>query len=268
MVDPSTVEVIYAEDEETFKMIAIPSLTAIGFKEDKIYTSENGQEALEQLMTVQRNSGPLLVLLDVRMPIMDGNECAAEIQRRIDSNEISRIPFVAICTAGADKVTTESSPGVRLCLPKPLDRKQVQTVLDAASAWWSSNGSAPAADLNSITVIVANDEPICAMALVASLTVAGACDDNVKQADDCEEMIQELQSSSGSSGPVILCLGNNDWLDTARSTVQGHPKKPFFVCTAAGGAGGKEFDSTLVQSGDQREVVSMLSKGGAHWSRQ
>lgn len=82
-IHPSTIDVIYAEDEEVFRDTTILELLKVGFVRSNIHEADNGLGALDHLARLQLEghpSWPLLVLLDVRMPSMDGRECALQIQ--------------------------------------------------------------------------------------------------------------------------------------------------------------------------------------------
>lgn len=68
--------VLVVEDEDGVRVVAKVSLEAYGYT---VTLAENGKEALEQL---ERSAGRVdLVLLDIAMPVMDGEETMREIQR-------------------------------------------------------------------------------------------------------------------------------------------------------------------------------------------
>ena len=64
-----------------------------GIEDDQIFEAGNGQEALDVLETVWVD----LVLLDLNMPVMDGEEFAVERMKRPD---IMGIPVVVVSTEG------------------------------------------------------------------------------------------------------------------------------------------------------------------------
>ena len=88
----------------------------------KIHTAENGKVALEIL----KNSKISLVLMDIRMPIMDGNEAAKLIK---SDPKISNIPVIA-CTASVIKAEYyENNKDFDSVLYKPVKRDDLLKVL-------------------------------------------------------------------------------------------------------------------------------------------
>ena len=90
----------------------------------QVCRASNGQEALEQVEAC----APDLILLDMRMPVMDGWTFAAELRRRHGH----RIPIV-VCTAAEDARRRGLEVGAVGCLSKPFELEEmlhlVQSVL-------------------------------------------------------------------------------------------------------------------------------------------
>jgi CheY-like chemotaxis protein len=85
-------------------------------------TAHNGREALE---AVRSHPPPAVVLLDLRMPVMSGEQFLAE--READPT-LSGIPVI-VCSATADPPARDRLPGVAAYLSKPADpRELVDTV--------------------------------------------------------------------------------------------------------------------------------------------
>jgi CheY-like chemotaxis protein len=80
----------------------------------------NGREALTLL---ERSRPPCLILLDLMMPVMDGEEFLHEKDRH---PVFSKIP-VCILTAG--KVSTARPRGVEAVLAKPIDEKALMAIV-------------------------------------------------------------------------------------------------------------------------------------------
>ena len=84
----------------------------------------NGVEALSEV--AQAEGGIGLVLLDLRMPVMDGFECA----RRLAAMPEPRVPVV-IMTAEHETRRVERLPGVVTVLYKPLDVTRLDALIEA-----------------------------------------------------------------------------------------------------------------------------------------
>ena len=66
--------VMVVDDEENFREIFQAELAAAGYP---VVTAENGKVAVEKAKALK----PGLILMDVRMPVMDGITAAVEIKR-------------------------------------------------------------------------------------------------------------------------------------------------------------------------------------------
>ena len=105
------------EDNEINLELETEILSEFGFI---IETATNGQIAVEKV----KNSKPgyyALVLTDVQMPIMDGQQAAREI-RKLDDPKLSNIPIIALSANAfeSDKQTSIKS-GINAHLTKPVD---------------------------------------------------------------------------------------------------------------------------------------------------
>jgi CheY-like chemotaxis protein len=90
--------------------------------QDEGYDAElagNGREALDRLEVY--GDRPMLILLDMMMPVMDGRAFIKEMRR---SNDLSRIP-VLVFSAHADLRAVARELGVAGCLTKPLRRDEL-----------------------------------------------------------------------------------------------------------------------------------------------
>jgi CheY-like chemotaxis protein len=107
--------ILIVDDEADF----VASL--VEFLEDEGYavrTAANGPEALEQL-----NSGPppCLVILDLRMPVMSGNEVYAAMQKR---PELASIPILVSSSLDASR-----APAGALFMRKPIKPERMLDVI-------------------------------------------------------------------------------------------------------------------------------------------
>lgn len=122
--DFSGKKVLLAEDIEINQEIANEILNDKGFE---VTIVENGKRAVELLQ--QANAGEYdIVLMDIRMPIMDGYEATRQI-RKLDS-EYRNIPIVAM-TANAFEDDRQMSfrVGMNEHVSKPLEEEQLFSVL-------------------------------------------------------------------------------------------------------------------------------------------
>jgi CheY-like chemotaxis protein len=81
----------------------------------RVHFASNGQEALESL----EKTKPDAVLLDIRMPVMDGRTTLAEIRKRPD---LASLPVIAITASGEAKADHEGHSRFSGFVRKPFSR--------------------------------------------------------------------------------------------------------------------------------------------------
>ncbi|WP_319526724.1 response regulator [uncultured Desulfosarcina sp.] len=103
------IKVLMVDDEAQFRETTRKLLKKRGFE---VIMAGNGREALDQL-----NEQPDVVVLDVRMPDMDGNETLEEMQKQIPG-----LPVIMLTGHGADDNARQSlTQGAFDYLSKPCD---------------------------------------------------------------------------------------------------------------------------------------------------
>jgi len=103
------IKVLMVDDETQFRETTRKLLDKKGFK---TLMAANGREALDQL-----DRQPDVVVLDIRMPDMDGNETLEEIQKRVPG-----LPVIMLTGHGADDSARQSlTQGAFDYLSKPCD---------------------------------------------------------------------------------------------------------------------------------------------------
>ncbi len=111
--------VLVVEDNEFNRRLLGDILAAWG---QQVALADGGLQAL-QLMELQSFD---LVLLDIRMPDIDGIEVARRIRRREQERSEAAVPIIAI-TADVDEATREAclGAGINAVLPKPVNPEQL-----------------------------------------------------------------------------------------------------------------------------------------------
>ncbi|QDE71957.1 two-component system response regulator [Myxococcus xanthus] len=84
----------------------------LSFEGYAVTQAANGQEALA-LLTGPNALRPCLILLDLMMPVMDGEEFVGRIQQE---QRLTELPIILVTASGRGQV-----PGVRAVLKKPFD---------------------------------------------------------------------------------------------------------------------------------------------------
>ncbi|PKN57948.1 MAG: hypothetical protein CVU56_08135 [Deltaproteobacteria bacterium HGW-Deltaproteobacteria-14] len=100
--------VLVADDEDVVRKLLQMMLTALGYT---VVTAANGEEAVRRFM--DDPAGWTLVMLDVQMPVMSGDEALARIAE-ID-------PDVHVLVSSGHRVDAGTAPQARAFLQKPFD---------------------------------------------------------------------------------------------------------------------------------------------------
>jgi CheY-like chemotaxis protein len=109
MTEPDVKTILVVEDNHDLSTLVATVLSEDGYR---VETASNGEEALA---SVQR-AMPDLILLDVKMPVMDGPEFAREFRARFERD----IPII-ILTASGDARTRAEEMGATDWIGKPFD---------------------------------------------------------------------------------------------------------------------------------------------------
>lgn len=106
---PSDLRVLMVDDDAAIRNVVSLALGDEGFN---VICAADGQEALEAI----RRSQPDLILLDMRMPVMDGWAFASAYRQEPPPHA----PIVVL-TAARDAAAVATEIGARECLAKPFD---------------------------------------------------------------------------------------------------------------------------------------------------
>ena len=117
--------ILLAEDNEINRELCTELLTDAGFE---VEGAENGLEAVEKI----KNSQPgdyALILMDIQMPVMDGNLAARAI-RALEDPQLAAIPIVALSANALEEDRKQSmESGMNAHLGKPIQIDQLLGLL-------------------------------------------------------------------------------------------------------------------------------------------
>ncbi len=121
--------VLLVEDNETNTYVAKIILEKVGCV---VSTAENGQEAVDAFSASEPNTFDA-ILMDVRMPVMDGIEATKAI-RALDRPDAASVAIVAM-TADTfdDERKNMLEIGMNYHLPKPIDAQMLYEILQTCS---------------------------------------------------------------------------------------------------------------------------------------
>ena len=112
---------LIVDDEPLIRRQVAETLTNYGF--DRILEAENGKVAVD----LAQAHTPLLIVMDVSMPVMDGITAAGKIGRTIPA------PIVLLtATADPETVTRARTAGVMSYVVKPFRADQLYAAVDLA----------------------------------------------------------------------------------------------------------------------------------------
>ncbi|MEO7558935.1 MAG: response regulator [Nitrosospira sp.] len=145
MSELELVEILLVEDNASDAELTIRALRKKNLANHLVWLKD-GAEALDFLFCTgtyegRSNSQPRLILLDLKMPKVDG----IEVLRRVKSDEhLKAIPVVVMTSSYEDRDIVESYQlGVNSYLVKPVDFEQFLDVVSRAGFYWLLMNKAP-----------------------------------------------------------------------------------------------------------------------------
>jgi CheY-like chemotaxis protein len=89
-----------------------------------VFVARNGQEAID----LAEANEPGLILMDIRMPVMDGLEATRELRKR---NKFAKVPIIALtASVGAEGREKCLKAGCTEHLAKPIQSKELFEAMD------------------------------------------------------------------------------------------------------------------------------------------
>ena len=115
-------KVLIAEDNPKTRLFLKNQLELLGYQVEAV---SNGQAAVDMVSEIK----PTLVIMDVKMPEMDGIDAAKNISAK------TPIPIILITGLSSDEMATKAiESGVFAYLVKPVTKKQLEPAIKLAMA--------------------------------------------------------------------------------------------------------------------------------------
>jgi two-component system, response regulator len=131
--------VLIVEDDPSDRNLARHALRKSKFISE-IVEARDGEEALDIILRRGAYSGrataelPRLVLLDIKLPILDGFDVLAEMRKHPDTQGV---PVVMMTSSRVDKDIAESYRlGANSYVQKPVDFDRFREVLEQIASYW------------------------------------------------------------------------------------------------------------------------------------
>ena len=139
MIDTEPIIVLFVEDDPAHAEIAIRNLNKNNLA-NKIVHVDDGQLALDYLFRQGKYADPVtsprpqLILLDLRLPKVDGLEILARIRK---NQELSTLPVVILTTSMAEKDIAQAYKyHANSYLVKPVDFAKFSDLIKSFGFFW------------------------------------------------------------------------------------------------------------------------------------
>ncbi len=132
-------EILLVDDSSDDVELAIRALKKIHLA-NSIINLVDGQQALDYVFD-ESNSMPRLILLDLKMPKVDGLEVLAKLK---SSERTRRIPVVVMTSSQEDRDIIESyNLGVNAYIVKPVNFEQFSKAVSEVGLFWLALNQPP-----------------------------------------------------------------------------------------------------------------------------
>lgn len=140
--------VLIVDDNPADRMLAVTALHRARLK-NPVVELENGQELMDYLLRSGKYADapvgkPMVVLLDINMPVKSGLEALKEIKT---NPALHNIPVIILTTSSADRDIVQAYDlGVNSFISKPLSFPDFLEVMRQVGQYWLELVSIPPAD--------------------------------------------------------------------------------------------------------------------------
>jgi len=130
-------QLIYVVDDETDYLILVQYVFSEFLPQYRLSVFPNGEAMLDDLQKGLEH--PVLILLDVHMPIMGGQQTLRGLKQRLDWKPI---PVVMVTSAASDQeIKACYEAGANSCLAKPRSIESMQSLFKQVCSYWvNTNG--------------------------------------------------------------------------------------------------------------------------------
>lgn len=135
----NAVEILLVEDNPSDRQLALYALRKAGLA-NQIEEARDGEEALDFIFCRGRYSDrsplepPKLILLDLKLPKIDGLEVLAEIRKNPDTR---MVPVVVMTSSKQDQdIVASYKLGVNSYIQKPVDFEQFRETIRQVGFYW------------------------------------------------------------------------------------------------------------------------------------
>ena len=139
MADREELHVLLVEDNPDHEELVRRAFSDCGARV-RLQVARHGEEALDYLFRrgeygdAERSPRPRLILLDLRLPRMDGLEVLAEIK---SSPELRAIPTVVLTTSESDHdVARACAQHANSYLVKPVEFERFEALIGDVESYW------------------------------------------------------------------------------------------------------------------------------------
>lgn len=140
-MSPSPVEILLVEDNPNDAELSLYALRKFKIA-NSVHHSRDGAEALEYLFNGDTIQIPRLILLDLKLPKVDG----LEVLRRLKAHPATRpVPVVVMTSSREERDIVESyNLGVNSYIVKPIDFEQFTEAVRDVGFYWLLLNQSPA----------------------------------------------------------------------------------------------------------------------------
>lgn len=130
---PGEVEILLVEDNVDDAVLAQMALQRHNLT-NRLLHVKDGQEALDYLFSPQRGSSPKLIMLDLKLPKVDGLQVLAKIKA---DDKLKTTPVVVLTSSREDRDALDAYKlGVNSYIVKPVDFPKFADAVAQLGLYW------------------------------------------------------------------------------------------------------------------------------------